>query len=120
MKRSRTQRRFTQTNEEAAMPQADSPVRTRAGWLNEAFARWISSSALGGTFGHWLSRTIALPQLRPLAGGEVPLTPLRKPLSDSTVALVSTGGVHLRSDSLFNLNSDSPWGNRAMSHSSAP
>jgi D-proline reductase (dithiol) PrdB len=32
--------------------------------------------------------------------------PLRKSLSDSTVVLISTGGVHLRSDRPFNLNSD--------------
>ncbi|HET8892330.1 MAG TPA: glycine/sarcosine/betaine reductase selenoprotein B family protein [Candidatus Angelobacter sp.] len=49
---------------------------------------------------------IALPQLRKLTGGEVPWTPLRKPLAESTVALVSTGGVHLRKDRPFNLNGD--------------
>jgi len=31
---------------------------------------------------------------------------MRKPLSDSTVVLISTGGVHLRSDRPFKLNSD--------------
>lgn len=39
-----------------------------------------------------------MPQLRRLAVGEGPWTPLRKSLSDSTVVLISTGGVHLRSD----------------------
>ncbi len=105
---------------EPAMTQDDGPVGTRTGWLKEFFARRIFNSAtlgvtvkgitmsipVGTAFGHWLSKTIALPQLRRLAGGEVPWTPLRKPLSDSTVVLISTGGVHLRSDRPFNLNSD--------------
>ena len=88
------------------MSQHNGPMRTRAGWLNECFARWISNSALGESFGHWASKTIALPQLRRLVGAEIPWTTLRKPLSDSTVVLLSTGGVHLRSDRPFNLNSD--------------
>ena len=61
---------------------------------------------VGTAFGHWVSKLIALPQLRRLATGEIPWTPLRRPLAQSTVALVSSGGVHLRSDRPFNLNSD--------------
>jgi D-proline reductase (dithiol) PrdB len=91
---------------EPARARDHGPVRTRIGWLREAWARWISNNARGTAFGHWASKTIALPQLRKLAVGEVPWTPLRKSLSDSTVALISTGGVHLRSDRPFNLNSD--------------
>ena len=82
------------------------PVRTPIGRLKEFWARWISNSALGAAFGHWASKTIALPQLRRLAGEAMPWTPLRKALSDSTVVLISTGGVHLRRDRPFNLNSD--------------
>jgi D-proline reductase (dithiol) PrdB len=85
----------------------DGPVRTSIGWLKECWARWISGSPLGTAFGHWASKAIALPQLRRLAGGEIPWTPLRESLTDITVALVSTGGVHLRTDRPFNLNSDS-------------
>jgi D-proline reductase (dithiol) PrdB len=87
----------------------EGPVRTRIGWLKEAWARWITNSALGTAFGHFASRTIALPQLRRLAVGEIPWTPLRKSISDCTVVLISTGGVHLRSDRPFNLNSDSTY-----------
>jgi hypothetical protein len=83
------------------------PVRTRAGRLNEFWARWLSNSALGARFGRWVSRTISLPQLRRLVDAGIPWTPLRKPLSECTVVLISTGGVHLRSDRPFNLNSDS-------------
>jgi D-proline reductase (dithiol) PrdB len=85
---------------------ADSPLRTRAGRLNESFAHWISNSARGGAFGQWLSRTIAIPQLRQLVDGQIPWKSLRKPLSESSVVLISTGGVHLRSDHPFNLNGD--------------
>src|SRR6266496_3418888 len=97
----------TSTREQAAAQRDNAPVRTRAGRLNEIFARWISNSTLGARFAHWLSRTISLPQLRRLTVGEIPWIPLRKPLSESTVVLISTGGVHLRSDTPFNLNGDS-------------
>jgi D-proline reductase (dithiol) PrdB len=88
-------------------------VRTRTGWLKAFFARRIFNSALlfgvvpvGTAFGHWVSKIIALPQLRKLAVGEVPWTPLRQSLSDSTVVLLSTGGVHLWTDRPFHLNGD--------------
>jgi D-proline reductase (dithiol) PrdB len=74
--------------------------------LKEAWAGWITNSSLGTAFGHWVSKTIALPQLKRFAGGEIPWTPLRKSLSESSVVLISTGGVHLSSDRPFNLNSD--------------
>jgi len=83
------------------------PARTRAGRLNELFARWFSNTASGGRFARWLSKTIALPQLRRLTDETIPWTPLRKPLSECKVVLLTTGGVHLRGDKPFNLNSDS-------------
>ena len=95
------------TRPEPARTEDRGPVQSPAGRLNESFARWISNSAFGAAFGRWLSKTIALPQLRRLAGGEIPWTPLRKSLPDSSVVLITTGGVHLRSDRPFNLNSDS-------------
>ncbi len=104
--RSLAQNASTQTGTEKSGTQSHGPVRTHAGWLKEYWARFISNSNLGTAIGHWASRMIALPQLRRLAVGEVPWTPLRKSLSDSTVVLISTGGVHPRSDRPFNLNSD--------------
>jgi D-proline reductase (dithiol) PrdB len=74
--------------------------------LNEAFAHWLSNGARGRAFGEWLSKAISLPQLRRLADGPIPWAPLHKPLSACTVALISTGGVHLKDDPPFNLNSD--------------
>jgi len=98
---------------ERARAREDGPLGTRTGRLKDFFARKLFNSALlfgvvpvGTAFGHWISKIIALPQLRRLAVGEVPWTPLRKSVSDSTVVLVSTGGVHLRSDRAFNINGD--------------
>jgi len=99
----------TPAREDGATIANDGPVRTHAGWLKELFARWLSNSALGAAFGSRLSKTIALPQLRRLAGGEIPWTPLRRPMSECTVTLVSTAGVHLRSDPPFKLNSDASY-----------
>ena len=93
--------------EEADGTPQDSPARTRAGGLNELWARWLSNTAAGGAFGRWISKAISLPQLGRLAGADIPWTPLRKPLSGCTVVLVTTAGVHLRSDPPFNLNGDS-------------
>lgn len=86
---------------------------TLTGWLKEFYQQRVRNSALlfgvvpvGTAFGRWISKLISLPQLRKLTTGDVPWTPLRKPLEDCTVALISTGGVHLRSDPPFNLNGD--------------
>lgn len=64
---------------------------------------------VGSAFGRWVSRLIALPQLRRLAAGPIPWAPLRKPLAESTVVLLSSGGVHLRSDRPFNINGDATY-----------
>ena len=85
----------------------------RSGWLKAFLPHKLHNSALlfglmpiGSAFGRWISKTIALPQLRKLAVGRIPWTPLRKPLSQSSVVLISTGGVHLASDHPFHLNGD--------------
>ena len=83
------------------------PGRTHIGWLKELWARFLSNTQLGSEVGHFASKAIALPQLKRLSVGEIPWSPLRKPLSECTVVLVTTGGVHLRSDPPFKVNSDS-------------
>jgi len=83
------------------------PLRTRIGWLKESWARFLSNTALGAAIGHFASKAISLPQLRRFASGAIPWSPLKKSISDSTVVLITTGGVHLRSDRPFNVNSDS-------------
>ena len=92
---------------ETKRPVQHGPERTRIGWLKELWARFLSNTALGASVGHFASRAIALPQLGRLATGEIPWALLRKPLTECKVVLVSTGGVHLRTDRPFNLNSDS-------------
>lgn len=72
--------------------EADGPARTRAGRLNEIFARWVSSGDGGGAFGRLLSTAISVPQLRRLTRGQTPWVPLGKPLAETTVVLISTGG----------------------------
>jgi D-proline reductase (dithiol) PrdB len=87
-------------------PARDGPTRTPAPGLNEWFAGWISNTPSGASFGRWLSRTIARPQLRRLTTPQIPWTPFHKPLAQAVVTLVTTGGVHLRSDRTFNLDGD--------------
>ena len=83
-----------------------SPYRTPINGVTEAALRWISGTGRGQSVGHWLSRTIALPQLRRLTSDAIPWSPLRRPLREATVALVTTSGVHLRDDRPFELESD--------------
>ncbi|MGE5344696.1 MAG: glycine/sarcosine/betaine reductase selenoprotein B family protein [Acidithiobacillales bacterium] len=88
-------------------------MRARSGRLKDFFDRKVFNSAtlfgvvpVGTAFGHWISKIISLPQLARLSVGAVPWTPLRKTVSNSTVVLVSTGGVHVRTDRPFDLNGD--------------
>lgn len=89
------------------------PARARGGRVRDFFSERVYNSALllgiipiGTGIGRWISRMIALPQLRRLAVGTVPWVPLRKPLSECTVVLLSSGGVHLHTDRPFNINGD--------------
>jgi D-proline reductase (dithiol) PrdB len=83
-----------------------SPRRTPIGASHERLVRAIGDNERGLAFGRWLSRLIAIPQLRPLAAGDIPWHPLGRPISEATVAVVTTGGVHLRQDKPFNLKGD--------------
>lgn len=89
------------------MTELGGALRTPAGRLTEAFDRWLTNTARGDRFARWISRTLSLPQLKRLAQGETPWVPLTKALSECTVSLLTTGGVHLQTDRPFNLNSDS-------------
>lgn len=88
------------------MDDSRGPEQTRVNPLAERFSRWTTGSPRGQAAGQWLSKALALPQLRRLVDGTIPWAPLRRPVADSTVALVTTSGVHLRRDRPFNPNSD--------------
>jgi D-proline reductase (dithiol) PrdB len=82
------------------------PRRTHANPGMEAFSRWVSGTGRGQALGHWVSRIVALPQLRRRTSGAIPWSPLQRPLREATVALVTTCGVHLREDRPFKLSGD--------------
>ena len=64
---------------------------------------------VGSAFGRWISKLVALPQLRALVAGPIPWVPLRKPLAECKVVLISTGGVHLHSDRPFHVDGDASY-----------
>jgi D-proline reductase (dithiol) PrdB len=83
----------------------------RGNRLRELLVRWADDSQLGQSFAYWIGKTVGGVQLRLQfkMDAEIPWTPLNKPLSQSTVALVTTGGVHCCSDSSFNMKSDATY-----------
>jgi D-proline reductase (dithiol) PrdB len=85
------------------------PEVTRVNPLVERLSHWVSGTPRGQAFGCLTSRALAIPQLRRLVGGPIPWTPLRRPVREATVALVTTSGVHLRRDPPFDPNSDSSY-----------
>jgi D-proline reductase (dithiol) PrdB len=62
----------------------------------------LGTAAVGQVAG----RAAALPQLRRRALQDIPWTPLRRPVAEATVALVSTAGVHLATDPPFDIRGD--------------
>jgi D-proline reductase (dithiol) PrdB len=71
--------------------------------------RWSNDSVWGERFARWLGSVLGglqfhLEHIRP--SSDIPWTPLKRPLAQATVAVVSTAGVHLCSGAPFNLTSD--------------
>jgi D-proline reductase (dithiol) PrdB len=95
------------------MTQQGTPQLTPINPLLERATRSLTGEGRGGAVGHWLGRAFGTHQLRQLelgtSAGEIPWTPLRRPLAEATVALVSTSGVHLRDDHPFDLYSDASY-----------
>jgi D-proline reductase (dithiol) PrdB len=103
----------TPHDEEETEQRLDTGSQNAAGALKEFLDGRVLNSAtlfgivpVGTAIGRVLGKLVALPQLRKLVGDEIPWTPLAKPVRQSTVALISTGGVHLASDRPFNVNGD--------------
>lgn len=99
-----TRRTVRQTT--PALEQRTIPYRTPSNPIIEAFVRWVSGTGRGQTFGHWVSRVLAVPEQRRLTSDTIPWSPFQRPLREATVALVTTSGVHLRDDPPFNLDGD--------------
>jgi len=71
--------------------------------------RWVNDTVAGERFARWLGKVLVNLQLRLLKlrfEGNIPWTPLKRPLAEATVAIVSTAGIHLCSDTPFNLKTD--------------
>jgi hypothetical protein len=90
------------------MTQQEAPRLTGVNSLVERATRSMTGEGRGQTVGQFLGRTFGARDLRRLgtSQGEIPWTPLRRPLAESTLALVNTAGVHLAADRSFNLYSD--------------
>ena len=97
---------------------AQEPLKTSDG----VEGRFVTPDTIGArqkAYGAWCERII-----RPQPDGHAavitkasPLnwTPLQKPLSESTVALVSTGGIHLRSQQPFDVyEAEGDWSSRLI------
>lgn len=93
-------------DKENRMTNQTNPQRTSFNPVREALLRWVSGTGRGHAFGQYLSRTIALPQLRRLTSDVIPWTPPKHPLHEATVAIVTTSGVHMRDDPPFKLHGD--------------
>jgi D-proline reductase (dithiol) PrdB len=75
----------------------------------EHLLRWTNDSERGERFAHWLGKVLGGLQLRFAKNKPsdiIPWIPLKRPLAEATVALVSTAGVHLCSDTPFDLKTD--------------
>jgi D-proline reductase (dithiol) PrdB len=88
------------------MDHETTPYRTPSNRIVEALVRWTSGTGRGQSFGHWVAKTLAVPEVRRLASDTIPWSPLQRPIQEATVALVTTAGVHLRDDQPFVLDGD--------------
>lgn len=78
-------------------------------WRRERFLPLTTDTGWGQRFAYWLGKTLGGLEFRlgriPTSQ-DIPWAPLKRPLAEATVALVSTGGVHLCSEKPFDLRSD--------------
>ena len=96
------------------------PLVIPATAAQERILRWISSSRRGRRAGEGIARAVSAFNRRRLGAvlDDEPWTPLRRPVASATVALVATGGVHLRTDPPFNPHGDG--GFRAIPRNAEP
>jgi D-proline reductase (dithiol) PrdB len=76
--------------------------------VREYLVRLANDTEWGERLGRWIGKVAGGIQLRlqVKSSDEIPWTPLKRPLAEATVAIVTTGGVHCCADTPFNLASD--------------
>jgi D-proline reductase (dithiol) PrdB len=82
---------------------------TLIGRWRERLIRLTNDTQWGKRAYYWFGKTtgglqLRLEKLRP--AGEIPWTPLRRPIAQATVAVIATGGVHLCRDEPFDLKKE--------------
>lgn len=80
--------------------------------VREKVARLTNDTEWGRRLAYWIGKAAGGLQLRLLklnTPGTIPWTPLKRPLSEATVALVTTSGVHCCADKPFTLPSDATY-----------
>lgn len=80
--------------------------------LRERMVRFANDTARGRRLAYWTGKTLGSLQFRLLRirpSNTIPWTPLKRPLAEATIALVTTGGVHLCSDKPFDLRTDASY-----------
>jgi D-proline reductase (dithiol) PrdB len=82
---------------------------TPIGRLREWLLPYTTDTVWGQRLAYWLGRVLGgleyrLKRIR--TSDDIPWAPLKRPITEATVALVTTGGVHLCSQEPFNLHSD--------------
>ena len=86
----------------------------------ERMIRLANDTRWGEHLAYWVGKVagglqLRLERLRP--SDEIPWTPLRQPIAQATVAIVTTGGVHLCADRAFKLRTDASF--RAIARSAS-
>lgn len=76
--------------------------------LREYGVRLVNDTEWGQRLARWVGKTASGLQLRLMvkSSDKIPWTPLKRPLAEATVAIVTTGGVHCCADTPFDLTSD--------------
>jgi D-proline reductase (dithiol) PrdB len=90
------------------MTQKETPQITPANRLRELLVQWANDSERGQAVARWIGKTTGTLQfwLMRTSFQTIPWTPLRRPMNEATVALVTTGGIHLHADPPFDLKTD--------------
>jgi D-proline reductase (dithiol) PrdB len=84
--------------------------------------RLANDTEWGEHLAYWVGKAAGGLQLRLeklIPAGEIPWTPLRRPIAQATVAVITTGGVHLCNDKPFDLKTDASFRAIPRSASSA-